>query len=119
MRTRDYRVLKYVKRHPEVTKRNLYEKYDFLEKDYKYIGDFLCIENQEPEVDNGMPTGKWLIVDTSTYVLNHAGYEQLEKKRHDTWLFWFPYAVTTIIAAISAAPTVVKIVKFICNLFQS
>lgn len=101
MRTRDYKVLKYVKRHPEVTKKKLYEKYSFLESDYRYISVFLYIENQEPEFDNGMPTGRWIVTDNSTYALNHSGYEQLEKKRHDTWLFWFPYIITTLIAIAS------------------
>ncbi len=118
MRTRDYRVLKYIKRHPEVTRENLYKKFDFLEKDYEYVSPYLKIDNKQRIVEDGMDTGKEEVVGSSTYVLNHAGYEKLEKKRHDTWLFWFPYVITTIIATISATPTIVKIVKFICNLFQ-
>lgn len=117
MRTRDYKVLKYVKKHPEVTRENLYKKFDFLNSDYRYVADCLIIENQQPAFENGLPTGRWGVVDNSTYRLNHFGYEQLEKKQHDAWLFWFPYAITTIIAAISAAPTAVKITEYVFDLF--
>ncbi len=102
MRKREYKVLKYVKRHPGVTKQRLYSKFPFLEDDFHYINDYFWIDDLEKDVCNGLETGTSHVVDTSTYRLKHKGYEEIEKKRHDKWLFWFPYAITTIIAATSA-----------------
>lgn len=42
------------------------------------------------------------------YRISRSGYEHLEKTAHDIWLFWFPYLVTTIIAALSLIAQIVK-----------
>lgn len=121
MRTRDYKVVRYIKHHPGITKESLYKKFNFLNAEtYKYIKDYIDIEHPEPELnDNGNPTGNWVVGESSTFSINHFGEEILEKRRHDKWLFWFPYIVTTIIALISAAPTIYKIINYFCRIFSS
>lgn len=110
MRTREYRVLKYIKKHPKVTKEKLYKKFDFLKDDYKYVSEYVYISDLQPDVVDGVVTYSWVAVDTSTYELNHLGEEQLERKQHDACLFWFPYIITTIIAL---ASVVIQILNFI------
>lgn len=60
------------------------------------------IEPPEPCYDN----------DNIYYSLNNSGYEYLEQKRRKAWMFWFPYIVTTIIAAMSV---VLQIINLICE----
>ena len=67
-----------------------------------------------PEYTNGEiePPEECFDNDYVYYSLNNSGYEHLEKRQHDAWLFWFPYIVTTIIAASSV---ILQIANFICK----
>lgn len=133
------RILKYIKENPDITKSELLRKFphfdnirkdiihcldetnknhdifkekedDYNEKLYVYqIPEYVSGEIDPPEfIENN---------DNITYRINRAGREYFEKKHHDFWFFILPYGITTFIALISAAPTIYKIFKFICNLF--
>lgn len=73
MRKREYKVLKYVKRHPDVARQKLYSKFPFLKDDFHYISNYFWIGNLEKDVYNGLETGASHAVDTSTYRLKRDG----------------------------------------------
>lgn len=117
MLKRELKVLKYVKKHPDVTRKVLYEKFPFLEYNYCYIRKYLMPDGEEPVFHNGYDTGEKQLTDNSTYRLSHEGEQFFQDKSNKFWSFILPYGITTFIALISAAPTIYKILKFICNLF--
>ena len=117
MLKRELKVLKYVKRHPDVTRKVLYEKFPFLKDDYHYVQQHLAAEGEEPIFYNGLETGEYQLTDNSTYRLSHEGEQFFKDKSDKFWSFILPYGITTFIALISAAPTIYKIFKFIYNLF--
>lgn len=50
-------------------------------------------------IEENMPDIKNVIDDTLIlYSTNLKFDEYYEKKKHDAWLFWFPYLITTLIA---------------------
>lgn len=117
MLKREIKVLKYVKKHPNVTRRVLYLKFPFLKDDYCYVDQYLIPDGEEPIVLNGMETGEYQLTDDSTYRLSHTGEKFFQDKSDKFWSFILPYGITTFIALVSAAPTIYKIFKFICGLF--
>lgn len=42
------------------------------------------------------------------YTLSREGYQYFDDKTHDTWLFWFPYTITTLIAIASLLAQIFK-----------
>lgn len=111
MLTKELKVLKYVKRHKRVTKKTLYSKFPYLEEEYYRISDYFYIRGKEEVIKNGIYTGESLPVDNSTYCLSRKGEEFFEQRRSKFLSQWFPYIITTIIAATSV------IVQFL-NLFK-
>ena len=140
-----YRILKYIYKNPQITKSELlakfpdFEKYKSTIKPYTIKDDknedkeanaelkliqeasaqHLSNINVEKYVKKNMPDVK-NITDNSLicYSTNFVFEEYMERRRHEAWLFWFPYTITTIIAVISATPTIWKIICFICELFS-
>lgn len=117
MLKREIKVLKYVKKHPDITRKVLYEKFPFLEDDYHYVQKHLVAYGEEPIFYNGLETGEYQLTDNSTYRLSHEGEQFFKDKSDKFWSFILPYGITTFIALISATPTIYKIFKFICGLF--
>lgn len=137
-----YKVLKYIHRHKKISKAELLKKFPFFESCLTYISEYVYVEDENEKNQNAIKDSLVIkakelnlnIGQTSEYInanMPELPYddslvfyftklsfqEYLEKKRHDAWLFWFPYTITTIIAAISAIPTVVKIIEYISGLF--
>lgn len=117
MLKREIKILKYIKRHPNVTRKTLFCKFPNFGKDYNHMKCCFDAEGDEPIIVDGVDTGETQLTDKSTYRLNYKGEQFLEERSDKFWSFILPYGITTFIALISAAPTIYKIFKFICNLF--
>lgn len=117
MLKRELKVLKYVKKHPDVTRKVLYQKFPLLQDDYCYVREYLIPDGEEPVFNNGYDTGEKQLTDDSTYRLSHKGEQFFKDKIDKFWSFILPYGITTFIALVSAVPTIYKIFKFICGLF--
>lgn len=129
-----YKILCYIKKNYSVSKSELLRVFPHFDNVYSYIKFALDEEdkNEEifqdklekynyylhvlelPEYVNGeiQPPEVCSNNDYIYYTLNNSGYEHLEKRQRDAWLFWFPYTVTTIIAASSV---ILEIINFICE----
>lgn len=146
MLKQQYRILKYINKNPEITKSELLHKFPDFEKYEQSISEFVFLNNSNKDiiketrerlvheadekglrvsqisdyVRKNMPENIQNITDNSliTYSTKLNFQEYLESKRNKAVLFWLPYAITTFIALISAAPTIYKIIIFICNLFE-
>lgn len=146
MLKQQYRILKYIYKNPEIKKSELLQKFPDFEKHERGISEYVYVTNKNKDavseieeklfkeasekhlpilesseyVDKNMPKDIQNITDNSliTYSTKLNFQEYLENKRHDEFVFWLPYAITTFIALVSAAPTIYKIVIFIYELFQ-
>lgn len=117
MLKRELKVLKYVKKHPGVTRKVLYEKFPFLEYQYAHIQKYLMPDDKSPTLFNEEGTIKYQFFDVSSYRLSHEGEQFFQDKSDKFWSFILPYGITTFIALVSAAPTIYKIFKYICDIF--
>lgn len=146
MLKQQYRILKYIYKNPETKKSKLLQKFPDFEKYERSISEYVYVtsknNNTVSEIEeklfneanekhlsilesseyvrNNMPKDIQNITDNSliTYSTKLNFQEYLESNRHDEFVFWLPYTITTFIALVSAAPTIYKIVMFICELFQ-
>lgn len=112
MLKRELKVLKYVKKHPDVTRKVLYEKFPFLKDDYRYVREYLMVEGEEPVIYEGLDTGTTQLTDDSTYRLSHEGEQFFKDKSDKFWSFILPYGITTLIALSSV---IMQILNFICE----
>lgn len=108
MLKREISTLKYIKKHPNVTKATLYQKFPFLENDFMYISHYISISGEEEIMENGLYTGECKSVDSSTYRLNRAGEQYFEDKRHEWLSFILPYGITTLIAVSSVVAQIIS-----------
>lgn len=108
MRKREERVLKYVKRHPDVTKKKLYKKYPFLKDDFHYVKPYLYAYNTVPIKNGEYESGEEKIVETSTFRLSRQGIIFFEDKCNKFWSFALPYGITTAIAIASLVAQFLK-----------
>lgn len=138
-----YRVLKYIHKHKGIDKAKLLKRFPDFEDSLIYISKYLYVEDENKkdlEIIKGHLSKKanelklnsnqrleyiesnmlkFTYDDSVVFYSTKLSFQEyLEKKRHDTWLFWFPYTVTTVIAVISATPTVIEIIKYIFALFS-
>lgn len=130
------KILKYLKKKKKVNEKQVTEKFPDFDENYWFIStyidkvdlsqkdfDDLMVEfNQKRFVDKTIPEDAeppeyQPNTERIFYQLSREGHEYFYKKRHDAWLFWFPYIVTTLISIVAAAPTIYKIFKFISGLF--
>lgn len=54
-------------------------------------------QDKEPDLEGGFIDSK----DPPRMAITIKGRAYIEQKRKDTWTFWFPYAITTVIALIN------------------
>lgn len=101
MLKRELKVLKYVKKHPDVTRKVLYEKFPFLVDGYCYVQKYLMPDGEEPVFYEGLDTGTTQLTDNSTYRLSHEGEQFFTDKSDKFWSFILPYGITTAIAIAS------------------
>ena len=56
-------------------------------------------QEKEPDLEGGFKDKK----DPPRMAITIKGRAYIEQKKKDAWLFWFPYAITTMIALLNAA----------------
>lgn len=144
MLNREYRILKYIYKHPKITKLKLLQKFHDFEEYQTSISEYVFEENKNKDdisetrdclvnqaldaemsigeiseyVKKNMPDIENIVDNSLIFFSTKKSFkEYLEKRRHDRWLFLFPYAITTMISFISASPTIYKIIKFVINFF--
>lgn len=108
MLKREIKVLKYIKKHPDVTHKNLCKKFSSFKDDYNQISQYVSISNPKLITINGLETGETQADDTSTYQLNRKGELFFEDKSNKFWNFVLPYTITTIIAISSLIAQILK-----------
>ncbi len=145
MLNRTYRILKYIYKHPRITKARLLEKFRDFEKYQSCISEYVIVENENRDRESeimeklilkagelGLSIGEQCEyinanmpedIDNPVYnslifySTNNLFQLEIERRRHDARMFWVPYIITTIMAIIAAAPTIHKIFKFIFQIF--
>ena len=97
--TKEMKVLKYIKKHENTTKKKLCKKFPYFEDVYNQIKCYAPYEGNQPVKDkNGNETGEYEWIDLSTFSLNREGINFFKQRRNEAWVRWFPYAITTLIA---------------------
>lgn len=116
--TREIKILSYIRRHTAVTGKQLTKKFPDIDEYYYHLKEKnICVE-EAANVYSKEDRDKMKISDDEPIIyLTIFGDDVVLKHRREFWSFILPYGITTFIALVSAAPTIYKIVKFICNLF--
>lgn len=124
----EYRILKHIRKNPNITRKNIIEKFDKFEKyensisDYVFKDDKNADKSPEPKeeiiasisrsnIPIGMQAG-YLDENTSDaqiesndslifFSTNRYFELEVERRRREAWLRWFPYTITTLIAIAS------------------
>lgn len=129
MLKKTYKILKYIYKNPNISKSELEKKFSDFGKYQSCISSY--VSKTENNVDIERKTEEELIeeayklglnnTELAKYVKEHTPdnvqnitnnslifystnltfEEYNEKRKHDTWLFWFPYTITTLIAIAS------------------
>lgn len=129
MLKREHAILKYIKKNQPVSEKDLRDKFTNFDLCITYISSFIVkrdtdeAKRQEDMIkffdsQRDVPVGKVkeYVSDLPInqhhilYTLSHCGEEYFEKKTHDAWLFWFPYAVTTIIAMVAVLSQILSFI---------
>lgn len=110
MLKRELKVLKYIRKHPEVTRKTLFYRFPYFPKDYNRLKVYLSAEKEVPIIVDGLETGETELTDESTYRLNYQGEQFFEDRSNKFWSFILPYGITTVIAAVSV---ILEILNFI------
>ncbi len=125
MLNKSYKILKYIYRNPNITKEKVLKKFPEFMKYEKCISEYVIVTDNNVDIvekyeeklimeadqlnlnisemssyiERNMPDIKNVIDDRLIlYSTNLKFDEYYEKKKHDAWLFWFPYIITTLIA---------------------
>lgn len=100
MLNKEYKMLKYIYKHKDCTYEMLENK--FPEKDIfnylRYYEEFITGDGPEEQMENGIYNGKFTYKNDAKISISRNGEEYIEHKQHDFWAFFFPYAITTLIA---------------------
>lgn len=128
MLNKTYKILKYIHKNPKIKKSDLLMKFSDFEKYQNCISEYVIVTDDNINLEKveeetliieanqlGLSIG-----ETSDYIKNNKARtensinnslilystnlnfnEYFEKKKHDAWLFWFPYTLTTFIAIAS------------------
>lgn len=112
----EYKVLKYIYKHPDVTFEKLttkFCKFENLNTTLRRLDSFIEWSKMEESVDeNNISTGNYHFVNDSAFNISRNGEELIEQKQHEFWAFFFPYAITTLIAVSSV---IVQIIELLLN----
>lgn len=112
MLNREYKLLKYINKHPDVSFEKLKDKFPKLDTELtlRRFDDYVSWSKMEETQDeNGIYTGTYRFADDSTFCISRSGEELIEKKNHDFWSFFLPYAITTLIAISSVVVNLISI----------
>lgn len=128
MLKKTYKILKYIYKNPNISKSELEKKFSDFEKYQSCISSYVSVNDTNEDIEEetrsklnlecqklGLKIGESAeyvskhmanvqnITDDSLifYSTNLTFDEYYEKRKHDTWFFWFPYTITTLIAIAS------------------
>lgn len=124
MLKKTYKILKYIYKNLNISKSELEKKFSDFEKYQSCITAYVtkidknenCLDKFVAEAQSlGLTNGELnqyvsermanvQDIDDDLLILystNLTFDEYHEKRKHDTWLFWFPYTITTLIAIAS------------------
>lgn len=128
MLKKTYKILKYIYKNPNISKSELEKKFSDFEKYQSCISSYVSVNDTNKDIEEetrsklnlecqklGLKIGESAeyvskhmanvqnITDDSLifYSTNLTFDEYHEKRKHDTWFFWFPYTITTLIAIAS------------------
>lgn len=97
----EYKILKYIYRHEGKSAKQLTEKFPYIDDYYFRIKKYL---DEEPAINiysESVCAKKGLDENETVICINLEGEEIVERKRHEFWSFFFPYAITTLVALAS------------------
>lgn len=107
----EYKVLKYISRHENCTYQNLKTK--FRKKDIDqilpYINEYIDGDAMKEQMVDGIYNSVFKYDSDAKFRLSRSGEELIERKRHEFWAFFFPYAITTLIALSSVVAQIIEI----------
>lgn len=127
----EIKILKYIKRqtrkHVPISEAALMQKFNNFNKKYMNLSS-LIVRNDTGEeefikreskfyasqknvnVNETLTFNELYVADPKKvfYTLSRQGYQYLYDKQHNTWLFWFPYTITTLIAIASIISQFIK-----------
>lgn len=125
MLNKSYKILKYIYRNPNITKEKVLKKFPEFMKYENCISEYVIVTDNNVDVvgkyeeklimevdqlnlnisemssyiERNMPDIKNAIDDRLILFSTNLKFDEYyEKKKHDAWLFWFPYIITTLIA---------------------
>lgn len=135
MLKKTYKILKYIYKNPNISKSELEKKFSDFEKYQSCISSYVSVKDTNKDIEEETRSKLNLecqklglkIVESAEYVSKHMANvqnitddslifystnltfdEYYEKRKHDTWLFWFPYTITTLIAIASLLDQIFK-----------
>lgn len=115
MLNEEYKLLKYINKHPHITYKALVQKFDTVDifAYSKRFGDYIEYTGlEETKDENGNFTGGFYFKDDASFYLSRPGMEYIEKKRRDFLTFFLPYAITTLIALSSVIFEILRMFIF-------
>lgn len=128
----ELKILKYIKKNAPVSEPELINKFDDFEHDKNYISSLIDRRDLNEEerkhredkyyqsLDKNIPVGQQKTYEQDfednpyhvLYSLSREGQQYFDEKRKESWSRWFPYVITTILAASSV---IIQILNFICE----
>lgn len=117
--TREIKILRYIYRHEEVTGKQLTNKFPDIYKYYSRLDNkYIDVYKAEDVLTKSYLERKHISNNESIISLTIYGDDVVLKHKQEFWNFMLPCGITTIIALVSVAPTVIKIVRFIVAFFS-
>lgn len=117
---REIKILKYIYWRKVVTNKQLSKRFHDIDYYYEHLKTKYIHEDAAKLVlFDSVRKRKHIPDDEPVFYLTIYGDDVVVNNRHQFWGFFFPYVITTIIALISAAPTIHKIINYFCRIFGS
>lgn len=117
---REIKILKYIYWRKVVTGKQLTKRFPDIDYYYEHLkNNYVDVGPARLVLFDSVREKKHIADDEPVFYLNIYGDDVVLKNRHEFWTFFLPYSITTAIALISMAPTVPKIINYICRIFSS
>ena len=101
MKKSEEKILRYIKRNPNVARKKLLKKFPNFDKEKRYLHGLYYVEDLEEVYYEESCCSEMEEVDSSKYFLSREGEIYFEQKHEKLLLFWLPYSITTAIAIAS------------------
>lgn len=113
MLNEEYKIMKYIYKHKNCTYQMLESKFP-KEDMYEYLvrySSYFDGDAPTEQMTNNVYNGEYKYASTAKVIVSHAGEEYIEHKQHEFWAFFFPYAITTLIALSSVIAQIVDLLN--------